>query len=190
MGSKVTARRYALALQGAASKHGLTAAVADDLAALEVALTNSPEFAHIFQHRQLPAASKKKMLEPVLSELITEKFTRNLLDLLWQKKRETELLSIIASYQAALSHARREVVAEVTSTRQLGAAELRQLEAKVKAVTKCQTVQMQTKIDQSLLGGLVLRIGDTVYDGSLARRLQQLRQVLSQAQVKQSGVSS
>lgn len=190
MSSKVIAERYARALLAAASERTLVPAVADDLTALLQALKASPDFERFFFHRQLTPAKKQAILMPILDELLEEQLTRNFVRLLWQKKRETELPGIVASYQAALRQSRGELVAHVTAIRQLGEDELQQLGEQVRLMTGCQTVELQTKIDKSILGGLVLRIGDKVYDGSLARRLQQLRRKLSQAQVYQSGVSS
>lgn len=190
MSSRVIAERYARALLDAASGQSLVAAVADDLAALMQALANNPDFEQFFFHQQLTPVKKQELLLPVLEGLLKEQITRNFILLLWQKKRETELPSIVASYQAALRQLRGELVAEVTAIRQLSESELQQLGEQIKMLTGCQTVEVQTKIDKSILGGLILRIGDKVYDGSLARRLQQLRQKLLQAQVHQSGVSS
>jgi F-type H+-transporting ATPase subunit delta len=190
MSSRVVAERYARALFDAALEQKLVEAVADDLSALMQALTHSPELERFFFHRQLTPVKKQTMLMPVLERVLEKQITRNFILLLWQKKREAELASIVAAYQSALRQSRGELVAEVTATRQLSASELEQLGQQVKAMTGCQNVELQTQIDTSLLGGVVLRIGDKVYDGSLARRLQQLRQKILQAQVHQSGVSS
>ncbi len=190
MSSKVIAERYARALMAAASDQSLVEAVADDLAALMQALAQSPEFEQLFFHQHLAPAKKQELLQSILAGLLQEQITRNFILLLWQKKRGSELPAIVASYQAALRQLRGELVAEVTTTRQLGESELRQLGEQIKTLTGCQAVELQTRIDKSILGGLILRIGDKVYDGSLARRLQQLRQKLLQAQVHQSGVSS
>ncbi len=190
MPSKVIAERYARALLDAAREQQLVAAVADDLAALTQVLAESPEFERFFFHQQLTPAKKQALLMPVLEGLLQEQITRNFIMLLWQKKRATELPGIIASYQAALRQSRGELVAQVTAIRQLSQHELQQLREQISSLTGCQSVELQTKIDESILGGLVLRIGDKVYDGSLARRLQQLRRKLLQAQVYQSGVSS
>lgn len=190
MSSRVIAKRYAQALFDAAREQDLVEAVADDLAALMQALTASPELERFFFHQRLTGDKKQALLMPVLQEILHEQITRNFILLLWQKKRESELVGIVDAYQAALREARGQLVAEVTATRQLGASELEQLGQQVKKMTGCQAVELQTKVDKSILGGLVLRIGDKVYDGSLARRLQQLRQKLLQAQVHQSGVSS
>lgn len=190
MSSRVIAERYARALFDAAREKDLVEVVADDLSALMQVLAHSPELERFFFHRQMAPAKKQAMLMPVLERVLEKQITRNFILLLWQKKREAELASIVAAYQSALRQSRGELVAEVTATRQLSASELEQLGRQVKELTGCQQVELQTQIDKSLLGGVVLRIGDKVYDGSLARRLQQLRQKVLQAQVHQSGVSS
>lgn len=190
MSSRVIAERYARALLDAASEQELVADVADDLTVLMQALAENQDLERFFFHRQLTPAKKQAMLMPVFEGLLQQQLTRNFIQLLWQKKRETELPGIVAAYQAVLRQSRGEVVAEVIAIRPLNEGELQQLGEQLKVITGCQTVELHTKIDKSILGGLILRIGDKVYDGSLARRLQQLRQRLLQAQVHQSGVSS
>lgn len=190
MSSRVIAERYARALLEAAGERELVAAVADDLGTFMQALAENQDLSRYFYHRQLTPIKKQAMLMPVVEQLLQEQLTRNFLQLLWQKKREVELPGIVAAYQDVLRQSRGEIVADVTSVRQLSESELQQLGKQIKQLTESQTVHLKARIDKTILGGLVLRIGDKVYDGSLARRLQQLRQKLLQAQVHQSGVSS
>jgi F-type H+-transporting ATPase subunit delta len=190
MSNRVIAERYARALFDVAREQDRIESVAEDLAALQQALAASPEFDQLFFHRLLMPARKQAILMPVLQQLLQEQITCNFISLLWQKRREKILPDAVACYQAAWRQARGELVAEVIAIRQLSESEIQQLREQVKMLTGCQAVELQTKVDKSILGGLVLRIGDKVYDGSLARRLQQLRQKLLQAQVNQSGVSS
>lgn len=190
MFNRIAAERYARALMDLASAQNRVVEVANDLAALMQAFTVDSELEQLFYHQHLKPAKKQAILMPVLAGLLQDKITLNFIQLLWQKKRETELPGIIASYQAALLALRGELMAEVTTVRPLNDNELQQLGEQVKQLTGSQTVHLRARIDKTLLGGLVLRIGDKVYDGSLARRLQQLRQKLLQAQVHQSGVSS
>lgn len=190
MFSRIAAERYARALMDSASAQDLVVEVADDLTAFMQALKADPELEQLFYHQHLKPARKQAILMPVLEGLLQERITQSFIQLLWQKRREAELPGIFSFYQAALRQLRGELVAEVTTVRPLNDNELQQLAEQVKALTGSQAVELQSKIDKSILGGLVLRIGDRVYDGSLARRLQQLRQKLLQAQVHQSGVSS
>lgn len=190
MQSNTVARRYATALVAAASDRQQVEEVSADLLALVEALRGSHELAVVWNHLQLTADQKREMLSPVFKSLLNSEQTRNLVSLLFDKGRENQIEAINEDYQAALRQARQEVLAEVTAMRELSAAEMAELTTLVKQLTGCRTVTLKTQIDQQILGGVIVRVGDRVYDGSLARRLDNLRRQLKQAQVKQAGVSS
>ncbi|MGI6359382.1 MAG: ATP synthase F1 subunit delta [Bacillota bacterium] len=190
MSSNVVAKRYATALFEAASEGKQADVVSADLSALASALGASPELALIWNHRQLTAEQKRLMLQPALSRLLQSELTKNLVNLLFEKDREAELADINEEYQAALRETRQEVLAEVTVIRELSDEQRARLSQLVQRLTGCRTVELEQRIDKGILGGVILRVGDRVYDGSLARRLDSLRRQLKQAQVKQAGVSS
>ena len=169
MSSNIIAKRYAQALFAAAKEKSCTTAVLQDLKALAQALAAHADFSSLFYHLQLTSEQKRAALAPVLEELLLEPMALNFVFLLFKKKRESFFLDIVAAYQAAVRQARGEVVGTVTSIRELNEAELSSLGDQVKQLTGCQTVELRTKVDKSILGGLVLQIGDTIYDGSLAR---------------------
>ncbi len=190
MSSNAVAKRYAAALFDASGERRQVDAVSEDLLALASALRNSPEFSSIWNHMRLTADQKRRMLQPVLSELLQSELTKNFVGLLFSKGREAEFSSINDGYQAAVRKARQEVVAEVTVARELTADQRSQLSQLIQRLTGCLTVSLKQQIDQKIIGGVIVRVGDRVYDGSLARRVDSLRRQLKQAQVKQAGVSS
>jgi F-type H+-transporting ATPase subunit delta len=190
MQSSVVARRYAAALFSAAKDQQQVEAVSADLTALVNTLAQSPEFARVFNHLQLTADEKLSMLQPVLGQLLESPLTSNLIALLFHKGRENQMLQIDQEYQSALRQERQEVMAEVTTVRALSAAETDQLSELVKRLTGCRQVTIKSRVTQEILGGVIVRVGDKVFDGSLVRRLDTLRRQLKQAQVNQAGVSS
>lgn len=190
MRSSAVARRYAAALYAAADEQGQADAVSADLVALTEALAASSDLAGVFHHLQLTAAEKQAMLNPVFSQLLQSALTKNLVALLFHKGRENQILAINEEFQSALRQARQEVMAEVTAIRQLDSDELARLSALVQQLTGCRQVTIEQRVDPSILGGVIVRVGDRVFDGSLARRLATLRRQLKQAQVNQAGVSS
>lgn len=190
MANSTVAVRYAQALFAAASDNQQTEEVAKQLDVLAEALQASPDFQHIFHHLQLTPAEKQKMLAPILEQLLGGELIGNFVALLFRKRREGEFYNIREAYQTTLRQAKGEVIALVTATRDLGQQERAQLVNAVKQLTGSRSVDIDVQVDKSILGGLVIRVGDRVYDGSLVRRLQALKQQLMQAQVKQVGVSS
>lgn len=190
MRSNAVARRYATALFAAANAQQQAEAVSADLLALVAALKGSREFAGIWHHLQLTADQKRETLHPVLKSLLQSEQTRNLVSLLFDKGREGQIEAISEDFHATLRQSRQEVLAEVTTTRDLSADEEAKITALVRRLTGCRTVTLAKQVDQRIMGGVIVRVGDRVYDGSLARRLDNLRRQLKQAQVKQAGVSS
>ncbi len=188
--SNAVARRYATALFAAASARQQVDAVSADLLSLVATLQASREFAGIWHHLQLTADQKRQTLNPVLEPLLKSEQTRNLVSLLFDKGREGQIEAISEDFHAALRQSRQEVLAEVTTTRDLEADEEAKITALVKQLTGCRTVTLAKQVDPGIMGGVIVRVGDRVYDGSLARRLDNLRRRLKQAQVKQAGVSS
>ncbi|MGI6345069.1 MAG: ATP synthase F1 subunit delta [Bacillota bacterium] len=189
MSSNVLAMRYAAALFAAATDIGKEDEVAQDLHTLTAALDNQ-DLADVFYHLQLTAVAKRRILEPVLAELLQEQISRNFVWLLFAKGRERQMKAIGEAYLAKLRAARGQVVAEVTSARQLSGDDLNRLTEWVQQLTGSSSVELVTSVNKGVLGGVRVRVADTVYDGSLSRRLQMLQRQLKRAQVKQAGVSN
>lgn len=190
MSSNTIALRYALALFAVAKEQNKVDAVAEDLEALVAALRANPDFLQAFTHLQRSPQEKQDMLAPVLGQLLLEGISQNFVSLLFSKGRESNVFAMFEAYLQARRELRGEVQATVTAVRELSEAEQTGIVDLVKGLTGSQAVTLDLETDKSILGGLVLRVGDTVYDGSLARRLQALQDRLMQAQVKQAGVSS
>ncbi len=190
MANSTVAVRYAQALFAAATEKQQTEEVAKQLDVLAEALQASPDFQRIFHHLQLTPAQKQKVLAPILEQLLGGELMGNFMTLMFRKRREAEFYNIREAYQAILRAAKGEVIAGITVTRELSQDEQTQLVTTVKQLTGARSVDINVVVDKSILGGLIIRVGDRVYDGSLVRRLQALKQQLMQAQVKQAGVSS
>ena len=189
MSVRVIAQRYAEALLAAAQEESVVEAVESDLKALTEALETGA-FSELFYHGQLKAGEKEKLLTPLLERLLTTPLARNFVFLLWRKQRIILLPAIVNHFRASLREIRGQVLAEVSAVRLLEPTELEAIAEQVKTLTAATEVEFVTKVDKTLLGGLVLRVGDKVYDGSLARRLQDLRNRIRGARVQQSGVNS
>jgi F-type H+-transporting ATPase subunit delta len=97
------------------------------------------------------------------------------------KRREKALSRIAAEFSRLAAVHRGEVVASVTSAVELTAAELDAIRRKLGAPGK--RVILHETVDSGILGGLVIRIGNKIYDGSVSERVRRLRTQLAQAQV-------
>ena len=107
-----------------------------------------------------------------------EHHVRNLMAVLIDHRRVQFLARIIEQLKKELDARMGIAEAQVTSARELGDAEKRALEAQIEKVTG-KKVHAQFGLDASLLGGAVVRVGSTIYDGSVKGQLEKIREAIS-----------
>lgn len=175
MAESKIARVYATALYEAAEEEGRVEQVRRDLDEFAQALETSADL------RQLIAAEEISDLRKtqVLMELTEggDELVRNLLRLLVDKSREGEFLGIYRAYVQLVEEAQGIVHVEVTSAVPLTAPLQEALKAKIESSLH-KTVELTLTVDEEILGGLRLRIGDRVADASVRYRLERLREML------------
>jgi len=181
------ARRYARALLDVAlaqKDEGLRA----DLGRLAGLYAAHAELRHVLLHPALPAEKKRAVVAALWGQPTRQagaavqgrpsELLLRLLDLLVQRDR-VELLPLIAQAYGRLWNAQRGVVeAEAVSARELDEAEARGVSAAAARATGKQ-VELERRVDPSLMGGMLLRMGGRIYDGSVRARLRALRERLA-----------
>ncbi|MHB8946346.1 MAG: ATP synthase F1 subunit delta [Bacillota bacterium] len=166
------ARRYAEALFGLAREKNLIELFQSELRHVAAFLETNPDFTTVLGDRLVSPRDKKDLVIkafPKLHELIA-----NLLNLLIDKRREEYLSEIIASYGRLVDKHNGVIEVEVTSAVSLDQEEQGRLGRALERATG-QRVRLRAGVDQAILGGLVVRIDDRLYDGSVRSRLGQLR---------------
>lgn len=174
--TRSTARRYAEAAFEIAERDGSVDAW---LAAFAVAGERlaSPEILRLLANPSIPAASRIGVLDRLLGEDVA-RAPRNLLALMLQRGR-FELWPAVHREFRRLHHAREGIVeATVTSAAGLTADEVDALRRRLEDTTG-HRVELHTAVDPDLLGGLSVRIGDRLIDGSVRGRLERLRSELT-----------
>ncbi len=172
------AGRYATALFDLASEAGTVTAVESDLDNIESALgefgrTARPDPQPRNQPRSdRPGHGAASVRPSQLTEL-----TRNFLGVLAENRRLAELPAMIRAFHAIAAAQRGEVTAEVASAHALSDKQVAALEGKLRA-REGRTVKLKTRVDPSLLGGLVVTIGSKRIDGSIRTRLNSLAQAM------------
>jgi F-type H+-transporting ATPase subunit delta len=147
------------------------------LADVLAVLGESKELREVFGNPSIPLESKLKVLDALTPRIGIAKQTRNFLAVLLQNDRIQAFESILAEYRSEINVRLHISEAVISSVRELNADEKSKIEARASALAGVQ-VRAVYKQDPSLLGGVVLRIGDTVYDGSVRGRLEELREKL------------
>lgn len=174
----VVARRYALALFNLAGEQGAVDEVEKDLKVVVEVLERFPQLKRAIQHRLVPPREKKALVATVFSTRVSS-LVQRFIGLLVDKHREGYLESILEAYVLYADRARNVVEVNVSSAVPLAEADLRSLGQRLEAYTG-KKVRLKTSVDPSLLGGVVVRIGDQLIDGSVKKRLQKMKRLLTQ----------
>jgi F-type H+-transporting ATPase subunit delta len=170
--------RYAQAfLDVVTSAHLDTAAIDGQLSDFEATWSGSPELQTFFENPAVAAPQKVAILDKLNAKLGMQKELRNLIAVLINNDRIKDLHEVIAAYRAELQHRMGIRQAEIVTARELGNDERDQLLAGVGKMAGAR-IEASFKLDKSILGGAVVRIGSTVYDGSVRGRLERLKEEL------------
>jgi F-type H+-transporting ATPase subunit delta len=157
-----------------------------DTAAIDAQLTDflatwdgSEELRELFATPAVPAVQKVGILDKLNAKLGLQKELRNLLAVLIDNGRIGQVHEVAAAYRIELQERMGIRQAEIVTARELDARERGELAGSVARLAGSR-IEASFKLDASILGGTVVRIGSTVYDGSVRGRLERLRTVLSE----------
>ena len=178
MSLRTSANRYAKALFDVALQEKADLDQVDrDLRAVIEMMQASPDLAAASNHASVTHAARRSLMEAVSKAMTLTTPVTNLLMLLAESGKLHYLPDLAASYRERLLGHHNIVRAEVTSAAPLSPEKTKALAESLSKVTG-KKVELSTSVDPDLLGGVVARIGSTVYDGSVRTQLQQLRKEL------------
>lgn len=167
---------YATALFEVARAEGNLERVEAELYQVARAIDGSDELRSKLTDQALPVELRQGIVEDLLGNR-TQPVTKALVSFVVGSGRARDLPAIIDLLVRRAADERSEAVAEVRSAIPLDDDQQRRLAAALSARTG-QTVSVKVNVDPSILGGIIATIGDTVIDGSVRRRLEQLRESL------------
>jgi F-type H+-transporting ATPase subunit delta len=177
MSVETVARRYATALADVVIKSGETEVVRSELKTWEQLINSNVDLQTAFANPAIAHANKEKVLESLLAKTQPSKTTTNFLRLLLSNGRLTELSEINDKFASVLDERNNVVTAEVTSARPLSETEKSEFQANLARLTG-KRVNLHFNINENIIGGVVTRVGSTVYDGSVKTQLENLKQQL------------
>ena len=177
MSVETVARRYAIALADVVIKSGETGTVKAELKSWADLMNQNSNLQEVFANPAITHVDKEKVLESLLAKTKPSKTTANFLRILLRNSRLTELAEINEKFVSVLDERSGVVAAEVTSARPLSDAEKAEFQANLAKLTGKQ-VNLNFNINESIIGGVVTRVGSTVYDGSVKTQLENLKQQL------------
>jgi F-type H+-transporting ATPase subunit delta len=149
-----------------------------ELRAIAALLHESSDLRRVWENPSIPAEQKRRVLDVIAERDGISKSVRNLIAVLIDHRRMHFLEPIIVQLEKELDARLGFAEAEITSARALGDAERREFEAQVGKLTG-KKVRARYEQDASLLGGAVVRLGSTIYDGSVKGQLERLREAIS-----------
>ena len=141
-------------------------------------LAESEDLKRVWENPAVPAAQKHNLLDAIAQREGFDKHVRNLVAVLIDHRRVMFLPRIIEQVEKELDARLGFAEAQISSARQLSDAEKRALEAQIEKTTGMK-VRASYAQDSSLLGGAVVRVGSTIYDGSVKGQLERIKEAIS-----------
>ena len=182
IGDSKATRRYARALFNVALERNEVDDVARNLQTVTETVSDSPELMMVLHHPQLTRERRKAILLRVFENSIRPD-VEHFLALLVEKDRATIIPGVAREFARLVDEYRGASDATVISAIELTAKQKDALIARLKSQMSLNVIRLQSRVDPAILGGLVVRVGDKLFDGSVYSQLNQLREQMKQAKV-------
>lgn len=174
MSSQAVARRYASALADVVLAEGEQRAIQEELLVWESMIQSSEALQQALSNPTIAYDQKRALLEELIKRTKVRQPTANFLRILLRNQRITELSEINKRFAQVLDDRSGVVAAHVTTARPVAEDIKKALSARLAGMTGKQ-VRLSFGTDEGLIGGMVTRVGSTVYDGSIRNQLEQLK---------------
>ena len=166
--------QYANALADIALEQGAAEPTAKQLSAFGAVYAESAELRTFLASPAVTIEGKHAVIEKIIVRMGASKILRNFLFVIADHRRTALIPEIIATFQQVIRQRQGVAEAEISSAVELSAAQKKELAATLARLTG-KKIETKYSLDPGLLGGAVVRIGDTIYDGSLRSRLNEMR---------------
>lgn len=175
------AERYAGALYELADEAKILDEVANDLNGIKQLFSESADFRRLIRSPVLGRKDQEKAIAAIAEQAGAQTITTNFLRLIARNRRLFALSAMVDAFLAILAERRGEVRAQIRSAHPLTDDQTARLEASLRDVAGAK-VTLETSVDPSLLGGLVVQLGSRMYDSSLRTKLQRLQHAMKGVQ--------
>lgn len=140
-------------------------------------LRTNEDFSKLMNHPKIMKEDKVKIVEETFGTRVPKEFV-GLMTLMVEKGRAHEMLSVFDYFVSLVKEEKKIGRADVTTAINISDAQKEQIEKKLLETTKYETFEMYYHVDESLIGGMVIRIGDRVVDSSIKTKLYELSREL------------
>jgi F-type H+-transporting ATPase subunit delta len=177
MTARMSALRYARALLDVALAEADPVMVEQEIAAAAELFEGHRALWNVMTNPAVPSPKKRAIVDAILPQLGVTPVVQKLLQMLASRDRVALLPEIVDAYSGRLMDHQKVVRARVTSAVPVAADRLKRLEQELAGITGRKVV-MSAAVDPAIMGGLVTQIGSTVWDGSVRRQLEKIRERL------------
>ncbi len=172
------ARRYAKAVIELGQANNNADRMGSDLRSLAKAMKDSAELQSVLTNPAIRRADRRRVIDGLLQAIGALPLSKNLVYLLLDSERMSSVPDISREVDAMIEAKSGRITAEITSARPLEMAQLTEITVALEKLSG-KKVTVTKREDESLLGGVVAKLGDKVYDGSLRTQLRNLRDELT-----------
>ena len=178
MSLQTVARRYALALADVAIERREEREVQAEMSSWAVMIESNPQLREVFANPTIPYEQKRRVLEDLISRSKVRQTTAGFLQVLLKNQRLSQLKDVVDRFANVLNERSGVIAANVMTARDVPEKSKKALREALATATG-KTVQLNFMTDVDIIGGMVTRIGSTVFDGSVRTQLEQLAIQLS-----------
>ncbi len=182
------ASKYAQALYKLAAEQETLDAVKQQLVGIRDMIDSHSDLAALIYHPRVPVEAKKDTIQKVFASEISV-IVRNFLFLLIDNRREVALPSIIEEFIKFANEEQNIAEAMITTAFPLNDAEMKALAEKLSKMSG-KNIITKPNVDKSIIGGVIVKIGDKLIDGSVARQLKNLQAALLKSELNKIGVTN
>lgn len=179
--NKSVARRYAEAFFAIAQEKDQIDKLQQELELVVDTIEEVDNFKEYLNHLLVPAKEKKEIIVKIFGEKLSQ-LTLNFLFVIIEKRREAYIGLIAEEFKNMADESRNIAKAELIAAKEISDDEIKVLADKLSASTG-KTVRLRQTVDPALIGGIKIRIGDRVIDGTVAKKLEILRERLRQVKI-------
>jgi F-type H+-transporting ATPase subunit delta len=177
--AKLVSQTYANALFELAVEENKTSQLLDEATALLEVIRTNTDFAHFMNHPKIPKEDKMEVVKNVFDKRLDKDMVGFLITIL-EKDRYSDIEAILKDFIAKVKEYNNIGTAYITTAIALNDNEKKDIVKKLLATTKYKTIDCIYKVDNSLIGGMVIKMGDRVVDSSIRTKLEKLeRQLLA-----------
>ncbi len=176
--AELIVKRYATALFDMAHEDNAVAQYETEVSTIVEALKETPDFMAVLGNHKVTLEEKLTLVDNIFADKVQSPIV-GLMALMVKKSREGYLLEVLENFLDMAKAARGIIKASVTSAVALNETQIEQIKANLQAGTG-KVIELETIIDESIIAGLIIRVGDKVIDVSIKGEMKTLKKQLSE----------